>query len=118
LRRLVVLFLCLSAPAVAAPPPVGSEDWQIMRPYADWIQRQNGPLGWCCNVADGRPVDARMVQDHWQVRILHPETLPEAPSGWVDVPETALLHGENPTGFPIAWFYNGSVRCFIPGSAT
>lgn len=118
MHRVLVFFVCLSSPVLAAPPPEGSEDWEIMHPYADWIQHQNGAQGWCCDVADGRPVDARMSQNHWQVRLLHPETLPNAPAGWVDVPDNALLHGRNPIGFPIAWFYHGAVRCFIPGSAT
>jgi hypothetical protein len=115
---MLLLTAFLSSAVQAAPPPEGSEDWEIMRPYADWIQHQNGPMGWCCDVADGRPVDARMTESHWQVRLLHSEALPNAPPGWVDVPDDALLHGQNPTGFPIAWFYHGGVRCFIPGSAT
>lgn len=36
--RPLLLALALTAPAWAAPPPVGSEDWEVMAPWSDWIR--------------------------------------------------------------------------------
>lgn len=111
--------------AVAAPPPEDSDDYKVMHPYADVITSQHDQLGrWCCTVADGRPVDTHITGDgHWQVRFIHPETLSDdvvkpPPIGWVDVPDEVVIHGPNPIGVPIAWWYRGSVRCFLPASGT
>ena len=103
-----------SSAAWSAPPPVGSEDWEIMAPYAAWIETQHTADGrWCCTVADGRPVEARTRGDHWQVFISDAK-FPNSPEGWADVPDDRVLHGANPTGFPIAWVMQGRVLCFAP----
>ena len=87
-----------------------------------WIESQHDSGGnWCCNVSDGRSVDARVTGDgHWQVHFLHPETLSTAklPPEWADVPDDAVLHSANPTGVPIAWWYSGAVHCFVAASGT
>ena len=57
--HLVLLLCLLPTLAVAAPPPVGSDDWNIMAPYKAWVTAQHDGLGrWCCDIGDGRPVDA------------------------------------------------------------
>ena len=123
----IALMLALAAPvaALANPPPVGSEDDILMRPFAHWIENQRDPSGrWCCRISDGRPVDARISPDgHWQVHFLHPETLSDdavrpPPSGWVDVPDDALINAANPVGVPIAWWWRGVVHCVAPASGT
>ena len=120
IRAAACMFALLAAPAFAAPPPMDSDDWNLMAPYAGWITSQRTPDGKiCCSVADARPVDARIVGHHWQVHFLHPETLSDdavkpPPADWVDVPDSAVLHGFNPSLQPLAWWYSGVVRCFSP----
>ncbi len=116
----LALSALMAGPALAAPPPVGSEDWNIMSPFADWIQSIHADNGtWCCDVSDGRPVEARMHNGRWQVHF-HPgsEFAGEPPGdGWHDVPPAAVIRLPNPVGVPIAWWLGGVVRCFVPGAA-
>lgn len=102
-------------PGHAAPPPVGSEDWEIMAPYSEWIRglQRGGVL--CCTMADGRPVEARTRGDRWQVR-WRPGQLEGAPTEWTDVPPDVVMHMPNPIGIPIAFWLNGQLRCFVPGT--
>lgn len=116
-RNRVALALCLALaackPAYAAPPPVGSEDWEILAPHSEWVRSlRRGALG-CCDLSDGRPVDARIVGDRWQVRF-RPGQLPTAPLHWTDVPRGAVLRISNPTGHPLAFWAAGQILCFVP----
>ena len=120
IRAAACMFALLAAPAFAAPPSMDSDDWRIMGPHAAWIESQHTSDGkLCCSVADARPVDARISGNHWQVHFLHPETLTTTaaqplPREWEDVPDGAILRGVNPSGQPLAWWYQGVVRCFAP----
>ena len=80
----------------------------------------------CCNKNDCAPVLARIGKDGaWEVYI-DDKTFPGrsvspfeggAPNAWVRVPEGAVLHGrDNPTGEPVACWFDQKVRCFIPSS--
>lgn len=120
-RTLAVLLCLLSTHTLAAPPPEGSEDYKIMHPYAQWVTSQHDRLGrWCCSIADGRPVDAKISPEgHWQVMFQRPETISDdaaqpVPSGWINVPDDAVIKGANPMGVPIAWWYRGRIQCFCP----
>jgi hypothetical protein len=102
--------------AHAAPPAVGSEDWEVMAPYAEWVRTQNAPDGhWCCDISDGRPVEARIYKGHWQIYITE-EKFPRSPVGWANVPDDAVLRNANPMGVAIAWVLGGRIFCFAPGS--
>ncbi|MBN9510369.1 MAG: hypothetical protein J0I21_14805 [Alphaproteobacteria bacterium] len=104
----------LAAPAHAAPPPEGSEDWQIMHPYAEWVRTQRDRQGfWCCDIGDGRPVEARIRGDHWEAHVT-PKHFPEEQDHWVVVPESKITPDRNPTGVPILWLLHGRVQCFAP----
>jgi len=107
-------LLALATPALAAPPPVGSEDWKIMAPYKEWVTGQHDLAGrWCCDIADGRPVDARVVGDHWEAHVT-PQHFPGEADRWVVVPEDKITRSVNPMGTPILWLYQGRVQCFAP----
>lgn len=112
--------------AWADPPPVGSDDWNVMHPYKEWVAGQHDRLGrWCCEISDGRPVDARISGgDHWEVHIV-PQQWAEGNSTrpgpsvngvltdhWMLVPDEKITHGANPTGHPILWMYQGRIQCF------
>lgn len=114
-----VLARCTHEPALAAPPAIGSDDHQILSPHGPWVRSLTvpGSNASCCDESDCRPVDARRGPNGWQVR-WRPGQLPGAPTEWTDVPESAVLVRDNPTGIPIACWYGGAVRCFVPASAT
>lgn len=123
LRTMTFLVVLTAHGAVAAPPPPNSEDYKIMQPYAAWVVGQHDILGrWCCDIGDGRPVEAHIQGDHWMVHVT-PEKFPaqtvpgpDSPSGdrWMAVPENKVTRGANPTGAPILWMYQGRIQCFAP----
>lgn len=110
-----VLFV---VPGFAKPPAPGSEDAEILGPYAEWVQTQHLADGrWCCSVSDGRTVETKMSGDHWSIHIT-PEKFPGSHDHWVDVPPERVLRVPNPTGFPIAWVMNDILYCFAPPSGS
>ena len=130
---LLVILLVISA-ARADPPPIGSDDWKIMMPYRAWVEQQHDTLGrWCCDIGDGRPVEARIVDKdanaltnsppapeldhvvgtHWEAHIT-PAHFPGETDRWVVIPPWKIVSGANPTGMPLLWMYRGRVQCFAP----
>jgi hypothetical protein len=93
-----MLFACAAG---AEAPPVGSPQWNMSRPYKDFIvhmHNRNG--GWCCDLSDGRAdMEERIVDGHYQVHITreafeYDDTIP--PEGkWVDIPDNKVLRGED-----------------------
>jgi hypothetical protein len=120
---LLTIVMAAGHRAAAAPPPPDSEDAQILAPAADWVRRQtdrhSNP---CCDIGDGRPVDAeiatladsdRVLRSHWRAHVT-PAHFPGQPDHWVVVPDDKIITGPNPTGSPILWLYHGLVQCFAP----
>lgn len=104
----------LAVDAFAAPPSVGSDDWNIMAPYQEWVISQHDPAGrWCCDIGDGRPVEARIADDHWEVHVT-PAHFPGEADRWMAVPDEKITRNANPTGTPILWLYQSRVQCFAP----
>jgi hypothetical protein len=144
LRHLWIIICVLgAAPAQAAPPPVGSEDWELMHPFVDWVTSQHDQKGfWCCDIGDGRPTEACVSDrepklnannewdcphgdggdDAWWVHIdpVHWQGDPSEQFGvinvvhWARVPADKVTKGGNPTGVPILWLLHGNVQCFAP----
>lgn len=90
----------------------------------------NGPMkgAICCSKNDCKPVLSRIRHDRWEVWI-DSKGFPDvpgvpleghAPNDWVVVPVDAEIHGKiNPEGSEaVACWYNGVVRCFVPGTMT
>lgn len=99
--------------AWAAPPPVGSEDWEILHPHAEWIRGLQIEGVLCCSIADGRPVEARSRAGIWQVR-WRVGQLDGAPTEWTDVPAEVVMKMHNPIGMPVAFWWGQQIKCFIP----
>ena len=113
--RLFVFAVVLGEVSVAhaAPPPVGSDDWNVMAPYAEWITKQHDTRGrWCCDIGDGRPVEARIVDDHWEAHVT-PQHFPGEDDRWVPIPDEKIVRA-NPTGTAILWLWESRVQCFAP----
>ncbi len=94
MTRRLRLFLAMSLAtlaheAIGSPPAPGSEDGQIMAPYQTWITtRSDRHNNACCDIGDGRPVEADMVtmideddvrRTHWRAHVT-PKSLP-GPAG-------------------------------------
>jgi hypothetical protein len=97
------IAVMFAASASAAPPDGVDPDC----PLAQWYRSLRTPDTGvsCCSVADCRPVQARQVEDHWEV-------LTE--DGWRVVPAQRVLQRRNMDGRPIACQVLGRVRCFVP----
>jgi hypothetical protein len=116
LARALGMLAVSFVPAMAAPPAPGSEDAAIMGPFIEWVETQHTGTGsWCCNVSDGRPVEARMSNGGWEIYVTS-EKFPGTKPGWMRVPVHALLSGYNPVGVPIAWVMRGQIFCFAPSN--
>jgi hypothetical protein len=111
-------------------------------PDAEWFQslKVPGDVGFggslagssCCNGGHGVDADCKNVEvrernGHWEAWI-DSKTFPDttyspiyghAPNAWVTVPDDVIIHGRaNPTGRPVACWYNQSIRCFVEGIQT
>lgn len=102
-------------PSLAAPPAPGTEDHKLLAPHSEWIQGlRRGGMG-CCDMSDGRAVEARATVSGWEVR-WRPGQLAGTPAGWTKVPEEAILRVPNPVGAPVAFWHLGQILCFVPPS--
>ena len=122
-----ILVTGLAGDALGRPPPGADPN----SPEAGWYRAARTPECWgCCDVADGRPVEARLDRASplgWAVLLdgkwtpipadtratqckMHDDGLSWTPTG--DYP----VH---PAGHAVVWIYLGRIRCFSPpGSGT
>ena len=106
--------LCGALPAGAAPPRPGTEDYEVLLPFGEWIRnlRANGRL--CCDWSDTRPVKSRTVGDRYQVWLRKDQIIGAPVEQWLDVPDDAVIRGHNPVGMAIVSYYGDRVQCFVP----
>jgi hypothetical protein len=128
MKRLAILLL-LTTPVLADPPPGVPIDPE-MHEYYHSLKVPAGPFagGLCCDVADCRNVVVRSdTKDGAYYAYIDSKTYPDdgsyghghAPNAWVKVPEQVIIHDRpNLTGEPIACWYKGEIRCFVPASLT
>jgi hypothetical protein len=138
-RLFLAIALVASSPALAAPPEPGSEDYEQLMPYADWMTSQwsddGGTL--CCSISDCRVVQTRNSPDGdgydaWIAELDDRgfKKFNRAPNAWLHVPASAMKHHfHNPTGRAIAcwsWYHmqpgakpeSNGFYCFFPGVLT
>ena len=103
-----VVLLPMFAGGALGEPPTGADP---NSPLGLWYRSLTAPYSGmsCCSVSDCRPVEARLVDDRWEVRSV---------DAWVAVPPWAVLKRENPDGRPIACLFRGGILCFVPPPAT
>lgn len=123
MKQILILGLLIASNALAAPPPIGSEDYLIMQPFRDWINEQIVPGtndSSCCNVSDGRPVTTRINKDgHYEAYVTHekfPSSVAEGKDMWLEIPDEAIIKPANPTGVAILWYYYAHIYCFSPSN--
>ena len=112
--RTALVFSVLVTSALAAPPE-GADP-----ALAPWYRSLTQPgTGWlCCSIADCRPVVTR-ERDGKLEAFIDRKAFPDGTDEWVEVPEKVILHGkDNPTGEPVACWFEQAIRCFTPASGT
>ena len=122
IRKMLAVALLLSTPSLAAPPPSGSPQADMMAPYAEWVRGLKNPNTGqgCCSLSDCRVVEYRLTPEGYEA-FIDKATFPGGPDAWVKVPDYVVLHKDNPTGFAVAcwasWHKDSSgFFCFTPSS--
>jgi hypothetical protein len=100
--------------ARAAPPPDPDAN---LAPWFRSLHMPNTEQS-CCDRADCRTVQYRVVANHFQAFIGSEfARWQNPPYAWVDVPEGSVLHRhDNPTGEGVACWAGMRIICFIEGT--
>jgi hypothetical protein len=105
---------------------VGSEDYELLKPYEKWISERVGKYGGlCCSLSDCRIVKTKQEKGEIQAYIANVDSkgfpkFSEAPNAWLVVPSDVIQREENPTGMNIACWSkyrisdNGFYCFFLP----
>ncbi len=103
----IPLSFALAAAAYAKPPP---DTDPALSPWFEDL-RQPGTGRSCCSIADCRPVDFRIVENHYEAYV---------DDQWMAVPADKILHRyDNPTGRAVVcWTPALGIMCFVEGPAT
>jgi hypothetical protein len=112
------LAVGLAGAATHARPPENADP-----ALAPWFQSLRDPStgGGCCSQADCRPVEYRMVGDHYEVLIGNQYGAEIQPHWEAVEPDHVLEKTDNPTGRAIAcWvpYMTPRVLCFVRPSDT
>ncbi len=121
MRFLLALLLGLSATAEARELYKGQYA-QVEPQIRKWFNDQliPGSNQRCCSEADGVTAEPDIRDGHHWVRFTAkmPEGS-EVDSGWMEVPDTAVLNGPNLYKAPVVWWgWNNGIyiRCYAPGA--
>jgi hypothetical protein len=121
MKGLLFATALFSTPALARPPPSGSEDAAIMHDFIEWVTTQSSPSGqYCCDLSDGRPLHAeeiRIIDGHYQV-LYTKKHWENGTEQWLQVPKEAILPQLSPVGYPIVWILDARVYCFALSGAS
>jgi hypothetical protein len=105
---LLLLALLLAGRAEARPPENADP---ALAPWFEGLRAEDG--GSCCSEADCRPVEYRIVEDHYEALI--GRQFDVDPGHWVSVPpERILKKTDNPVGRAVAcWMPYTGILCFV-----
>jgi hypothetical protein len=121
----LALGLTGAAPAWAAAPPPGSEDYDLLMPYSSWISARSTNFGGlCCSVSDCRVVKWRTSEASYEAFVSVTDDrgfvkFPGAPNKWLPVPDDVIKRESNPTGQAVACWSrakpdDSGFYCFFP----
>jgi hypothetical protein len=106
-RFVLIVTLSLTSAAAAAPPENADPA------LAPWFQSLAVPGTGisCCSIADCRPTEYRMVDDHYEALI---------EGRWTHIPPRKVLdRTDNPVGRAVVcWTRERGIMCFVRGSET
>ena len=112
---LALTLIALALRGAYAAPPEGADP--AMAPWSHSLTQPDTNYP-CCSISDCRPVKARILAGHHEAFIDKHSFGASAPDRWTWVPDENVLHGRmNPTGEPIACWYDGTVFCFVDGTS-
>lgn len=108
-----LIYLCHGS--LQAAPPADADP--SMAPWFRSLHQPRSGMS-CCDMADCRRVQYRVMNGHFQAFIGGEfARWQNPPYAWVDVPETSVLHEhDNPTGEGIACWSGHTIICFVEGS--
>ena len=108
------LICSYQTPLRAAPPPGADPD---LAPWFRSLRQPNTELS-CCDRADCRTVQYRIIDGHFQAFIGGEfARWQNPPFAWVDVPDGSVLHRhDNPTGEGVACWAGMRIICFVEGT--
>jgi hypothetical protein len=111
---LAAASLICPAPLRAAPPPGADPD---LAPWFRSLRQPNTEMS-CCDRADCRTVQYRIIDGHFQAFIGGEfARWQNPPYAWVDVPDGSVLHRhDNPTGEGVACWAGMRIICFVEGT--
>jgi hypothetical protein len=118
------LLALLAIPAVAVPPPKGSEaDTELQRFTPEeraWLATQHDHAGrWCCQLGDFDFVTIREKGGDMEIKAKHPDMARGIPDGWLTVDPSRRVDLSKQKHIPeltAAWYYQGKIQCVIIGS--
>ncbi len=93
--------------AFASPPEQGSEDYELLSPYSEWLHNQTvGPTGpSCCNLADCRSIKYRIKNNEIEVYITKDKYGDGVQQDrWLIVPNEVVHKEHNPTGIAVSCY--------------
>lgn len=98
---------------------------QVDPAIRQWFRDQKipGTQSPCCSEADGVYAEEDIRDGHYWTRFVAKQYNDGAPvvellSGWMQVPDEAVIHNPNRHGSPVVWWgWNGNliIRCYSPG---
>lgn len=108
---LLLLPCCLAARDRGQIEDVSPE----VKAWVENLRDRNGVS--CCATADGfkpQEVEWDIAERSYWVKI---------EGRWFNVPDEAVIHGQNRLGYAVVWYihdeeYGFVIRCFLPGSET
>jgi hypothetical protein len=113
--------------ATAANATWKPEYAQIDPALQQWFKSQRNPSTNvpCCDTSDGAYAEEDIRDGHYWARFTAHNigTGADVASGWMQVPDDAVIKNANRNGAPVVWYYfmTGSegpilyIRCFVPG---
>jgi hypothetical protein len=110
MRRIAMtLALCTLAGGAEARPPENADP--ALAPWFKSLRTEDG--GSCCSEADCRPVEYRVIEDHYEALI--GQQFGVDPPRWLAVPrERILKKTDNPLGCAVAcWLPYTGILCFV-----
>jgi hypothetical protein len=126
MKSLLILLALVSSAANVTWKP---EYAQLSNQERQWFKDQKNPKTQvpCCSEADGAQAQEDISNGHYRVRFVARTftSAPDVDSGWMDVPDEAVIQEPNRHGSPVVWYYwkQGSnsplllmIRCYAPGA--
>ena len=99
-----------------------SEYAQLSPAEQQWFREQKNPTTKipCCSDSDGSRSQEDIRGEHYWTRFTAKANGgPDEDSGWMEVPDGAVIHDANKHGAPVTWYYRQDgalkIRCYSPG---